>query len=227
MRWPHCPVLIMLVSVGRNEMSVLISDVNYKEYMILQHNAIFQEKMDSVNNTKNLKDDIDAPIRNVVGMLALLGCEPMWSCCGFDYDGQPMHKTHEYGDTFVALRSNHITKALIDALKEDKIVFDVTYDTDRWETWETNGIVYLRSDFDYVHEKTNYPWSKYNCIHYPELAVFRIRELEKFLLRLKDYFMKSITLSDTNDIYKKRDYNWQYPVLEPWIIKREDYNETK
>ena len=81
-------------------MSVLISDEDYKEYRTLQHNALFQQKLESVRGMKNLRDDIDVPIRKLVAMFALLGCTPLWSCCGFDYDGQPMHKTHEYGNIY-------------------------------------------------------------------------------------------------------------------------------
>src|SRR3990167_575278 len=60
----------------------------------------------SVKSITRLEDDIDEPLKTCVMALALLGCEPVWSCCGFDYAGQPIHKSHEHGRCGIRLRDN-------------------------------------------------------------------------------------------------------------------------
>lgn len=208
-------------------MSVLISDEDYNEYRILQHNALFQQKLESVRGMKNLKDDIDTPIRKLVAMFALLGCETRWSCCGFDYDGQPMHKTHEYGDSFIRLvdskRALEVMATLINfnaikLTKEGELL-----NTDEWTVWRKANEIYLRTDFDYFHRQSDYPWAGHSCIHFSELAVIKIYDLEQAMLKLfSSEFLSGAILQDTN--YKSKNIlnNWQYPALEDWIITKED-----
>jgi len=204
-------------------MSVLISDEDYKEYRTLQDHAIREHKLNSIRGMNNLKHDVDAPIRRLVAMFALLGCEPLWSCCGFDYEGQPIHKTHEYGNSFVVLRDTERSQALVEALKSTGRVVDRTDETDKWETWQVqHQNLYLRTDFDYFHEKSGYPWTMKSCIHFPELAIIRIDEMERLLMCFRDQFADEVTLQDTNGKYKRRLYNWQYPALEDWVIKKDD-----
>jgi len=207
-------------------MSVLISDENYKEYMTLQHNALFQQKMDSVRAQTNLKNDIDNPIRNLVAMFALLGCKPLYSCCGFDYDGQPMHKTHEYGSTYIRLSANKSTADTLKKLSEREIiertlVWDVKdISSDKWIVWATPKFAQLMCDFDYETSKMGYPWAFSSCIHFYEYGVIRINYLESAVKRLFiSEFADEIVLKDTN---KLQPGAWQYPVLEDWIIKKEE-----
>lgn len=207
-------------------MSVLISDENYAEYMTLQHNAIHQQKLDSAKGMINLKNDIDVPMRKLVAMFALLDCSPLWSCCGFDYDGQPMHKTHEYGDTYIMFHDTPRTKAILKILSAGKWVDGFREDTSKWISWQNKNIIYLRSDFDYEHGKIGYPWSLNHCIHYPELSVLRIKELQDLLfLYFADEFMDIAVLRDTNRSQKWHVSNWQYPALEDWIITKEEMLE--
>jgi len=204
-------------------MSVLISNEDYKEYMVLLNTAKFQMKINSVNGTHNLKDDIDVPMRKLVAIFALLKCEPLWSCCGFDYNGQPLHKTHEYGNCYIALRNIERTQQIIQALKDSNIVFDLKGDTSNWETWIQGHVVYLRSDFDYFHKKSEYPWSMTSCIHYSELSLIYINRLEKqLLLQFGNELLNEVTLCDTNKNQKINLKHWQYPILEDWTIKIED-----
>lgn len=204
-------------------MPVTISDEDYKEYMTLQHNVIFQQKLDSIRGLRSLKDDIDIPMRKLVAMFALLDCEPLWSCCGFDYDGQPIHKTHEYGNTYIALKNTQRTRSVIKILYAGKWIQERCNDTDKWEVWMTKGILYLRSDFDYFHRKNEYPWSMHNCIHFPELAVIKIDELENLMfLYFGDEFKETTVVSDTNRSHKTRVKNWQYPALEDWTVTLSD-----
>jgi hypothetical protein len=209
-------------------MPVTISDKDYKEYRILQHNSIFQQKLDSVITLRNLKEDIDIPIRNLVATFALLGCEPRWSCCGFDYDGQPLHKTHEYGNTYIVLRDTIQSRKIIDGLLSNEAIKlreneELDYKTDQWVIWTSEHWIYLVSDFDYYHKTTNYPWSKNSCIHYPELALIKINYLGWKLFKLfGNELLDVVTLSDTNKRQKENLVDWQYPILEDWIIHKED-----
>jgi hypothetical protein len=208
-------------------MPVLISDEDYNEYRILQHNALFQQKLESVRGMKNLKDDIDIPVRNLVAMFALLGCKPLWSCCGFDYDRQPMHKTHEYGDTYIVLTVSKRTLEVIATLINHDVLKlckqDELLNTDDWIVWRAGNKLLLRCDFDYVTNKTQYPWSMKSCIHYYEYAVIKIQDLERAILKLfGDKFADTAILYDTNNEIKQHLYNWQYPILENWIITKED-----
>ena len=203
-------------------MAVTISNRDYKEYQVLLHNTVRQRKLDSVRGLDNLKYDIDAPMRNLVAMFALLGCEPIWSCCGFDYDGQPMHKTHEYGDVYITLKDLECTNLLVDELIKKKVVFEKTNETDRWETWKVKKAIFLRSDFDYFHKEADYPWAIKSCLHYPELAIFRIKELEKVLFTARSLFKDEVVLSDTNKSYKEAYSSWQYPSLNAWVITPDD-----
>jgi len=206
-------------------MSVLISDEDYKEYRTLQHNALFQQKLESVRGMKNLRDDIDVPIRKLVAMFALLGCTPLWSCCGFDYDGQPMHKTHEYGNMYIRLLYNEQYRKIAQKLFDEKIIekkIDSVLDisSDKWIILRENQ---LYCDFDYVITKTSYPWSMKSCIHYYEYAAIRICELEQAILKLfSNDFADSAILHDTNNMMKQSMNNWQYPILEDWIITKEE-----
>lgn len=205
------------------KMPVLISDEAYKEYRILQNTAIFQQKLDSVRGMVNLKNDIDIPMRKLVAMFALLECSPMWSCCGFDYDRQPMHKTHEYGNTYLALQYTMRTRSILKILVAGKWIRPRSDNTDQWEFWINNGVLYLRSDFDFFHRKNQYPWAMNNCIHFSELAVSKIRELEILTVGyFGDEFRDSVVLKDTNINQKRVVQNWQYPTLEDWTVTLSD-----
>ena len=206
-------------------MPVLISDEDYKEYRILQNNSIFQQKLDSVRGMKNLKYDIDLPIRRLVAMFALLGCEPIWSCCGFDYDGQPMHKSHEYGAVYIVLNKNEQTKRVIENLVMLNWVRpkDPDNGTSRWVCWQNDFWLYLQSDFDYEWGKTQYPWSLKSCLHYCEIGVIQINNLERVLENnFRNDFTDTVILHDSNKRQKERVSNWQYPLLEDWIITKNE-----
>ncbi len=205
-------------------MPVVISDEDYKEYRVLQNNAIFQQKLNSARGMINLKNDIDVPIRRLVAMFALLGCEPIWSCCGFDYDGQSMHKSHEYGASYLVLNKTEQTIDVITQLIAlDWVQPKQKEGTTKWVCWQNDYWMYLQCDFDYDHEQSQYPWSLRSCIHYYEMGVIQINDLEKALENnFKDKFADNVTLSDSNKRQKKNLPNWQYPLLEDWVITKED-----
>ena len=202
-----------------------ISDEEYEQFQILKQNAESQANFDSVRETKYLENDIDTPIRKLVAMFALLGCEPQFSCCGFDYDGQPLHKTHEYGCVYFILDDNSETEEVIQILMDRNIVVEDDGKTDKWTTWKNAGGVILRTAFTKKHDSMDYPWvAKRTCIHYSEVAALNISVLERALRSLSDWFAPVVTLYDTNTEYRNRRKvsEWQYPGLEPWTIYLDD-----
>lgn len=210
-------------------MPVTISDEEYRRYTVFRDNMIYQEKLDSVRGLASLEQDIDAPIRKTIAMLALLGCHPVWSCCGFNYDGQPLHKTHEYGNTYVAMIWDENSYRLREALKE-KLFLEVEDEFDpkglvnRWVCWDRKnlGLFYIRHSFNAKWEEIKYPWSLKMCLHFPEPALVGIKELNYWLLALSDYFLEEVVLEDTNSKVKKSTPEWQYPSLAEWKIRKED-----
>ena len=203
----------------------IIKNEEYDEYQQLKEKVLIQSKFDSVRNTKYLKDDIDVPMRSVIVMLALLGCEPFFSCCGFDYDGQPLHKTHEYGCSYIIMNKNERSEVLIKFLEDSGFIIKEDNEATKWVWWEYENGIFLRSAFTREHKKIKYPWvDSKTCIHYCEVAVLNINALEKFLWRLRGSFLDGVIIDDTNRVYKhdRNIHNWQYPVLEPWAVTIDD-----
>ena len=204
----------------------IIKNEEYDEYKLLKENALIQSKFDSVRETKYLKDDIDKPVRSVVVMLALLGCEPLFSCCGFDYDGQPLHKTHEYRCTFFQMRKNERSEKLIVTLEHLDIAVKLSKELANdwtWEWWGLDNKILLRSAFTRQHKDNRYPWvDKRTCIHYCEVGALNINRIEKLLWKMKGFFLDEAIIMDTNNIYKHNNSSWQYPGLEPWTVTIDD-----
>src|SRR3990167_10289827 len=94
-----------------------LTEQEFQEYLNLRSLYSREKMLESVRSVRCLRDDIDQPIRNCVAYLALLGCNPVWSCCGFDYIGQPIHKSHEYGSSGFCLTDNEQTRRLSESLE--------------------------------------------------------------------------------------------------------------
>jgi len=207
-------------------MMVEITQQEYEQYQAFLNNDLFYKKMESVKSAGSLERDIDAPIKNIVAMLALAGFEPIFSCCGFNYAGQPMHKTHNYGMVYVQMKANGRNLRFIEKaqpffrqkiwrgfhLKEDGVF---------------GGKIYLWAPFEqqWANEHGSrcgeHPWKDKDCIHYPEYALFAIGALEKLLVDNDYLLIDKIVLHDANRNMKDKFRNWQYPVLEPWIIEKD------
>lgn len=205
----------------------IISKSSWEEYKQLKHNALMQANFDSVRSLNLLENDIDTPIKKIVAMLALLRCDPKFSCCGFDYDGQPLHKSHEYGCCYIQMVSNEYNREITKTLTCEGVFQSLTKKSPKWEWWEERDRLFWRAAFTLYHPK-EYPWiSRNDCIHYSEIAVLCLDILERKLLRLRNYFQDEWVLYDTNHAQKNYNLNWQYPALEPWVIKKEDYANSK
>lgn len=204
-------------------MAVLISDEDYKELNVLRSYYKREENLKSVQSIENLERDIDDPIRTIVAMFALLGCDPRFSCCGFDYHGQLIHKTHEYGNAYIMLSNNSNTEQVIDYLVKDDFLADTFQMTSKWRTWnvERDKVVFVALAFDWEDSQRKYPWTKHNCIHYAEKGVIGLYALRRKLYLFRDSFLENATLYDTNEKQSDALAYWQYPSLAPWKIEKE------
>ena len=186
------------------------SEDEYEEYRNLKRQAERIQIFDSMQKVTNLEDDIDLPIKRCVAAFALLGCQPRWSCCGFDYVGQPLHKYHQYGRIYFILAHNPFSEQLCKNITESS----------SWEyTVCDNGTIDFRLDATNVIPQWNDP----QCPHYHEPFAAYIQHLETYLYQLQDLFADQATLCDTNNIMTDVLPNWQYKPMEPWIIRKEDW----
>jgi len=57
----------------------------------------YLERLETLNadtDTRSVLESIDRPIRELVLELNRVGLKTMWSCCGFQYDGEEEPKSH-------------------------------------------------------------------------------------------------------------------------------------
>lgn len=188
-----------------------LTDRQYEEYKNLKKWAKKEKVWVSAKGIEYLEYDVDAPIKKSVAMLALLGLEPLFSCCGFDYHGQPYHKSHQYGEPYIMVKDNQISRS--------------------WLTMGENGNIgrgwrirkHVKGTLIIIFKAQGNPyWRKKDCIHFSEESAIGIANLESMLSGLKENFFSGIVLEDTNQNYKKSGVrHWQYPPKKPWVIKKE------
>jgi hypothetical protein len=183
-----------------------ISNKKYQEYLELKKWEEKQKINESLVSTYNLEDDIDFPIRNSVAILALADCHPIFSCCGFDYIGQPYHKSHQYGEPYIMLEATTKSKYLLGGISS-KLPYG-------WVVSFRNGVLYLEQRIT-----ANPHWREKNSIHFSEEIVIGLNELEKQLyLYLRQDFLGEVILEDKNKEYVKTLKYWQYTPKNPWVI---------
>ena len=182
----------------------------YEEYRRLKKQAARIEIFSSLNEVTRLEDDIDIPVKRCVAAFALLGCQPKWSCCGFDYKGQHLHKGHQYGRIYFILERSPVSEACCKAITASGLWQYAVRDNDTLD---------LRIDIENVISQ----WDEPSCIHYHEPFACYIQQLEDYLYRLSDLFAEEVVLGDNNGKMKEAFSHWQYPTMEDWIIRKEDY----
>lgn len=196
-----------------------ISDQEYNEYVLLKKHYGKNAIQDSINSITSLEFDIDVPIKRCVMMLSLLGLETMWSCCGFDYAGQPIHKSHQYDLTSFVIRYSDRSVWLRDMIDQRGMDFINYHNGWRIAYGEHYGrqLCYLSAD-----TRTSNAWPDRRSIHYSEPAAIAIAHLEKFLDSLSGQFLNETIVVDTNDEFQKAYTWWQYPPRADWVIHRSD-----
>jgi hypothetical protein len=169
------------------------------------------------------KDDIDKPmLRTVIG-LALLGCEPMWSCCGYDYLGQPIHKRHVFGLLYICCRKNLASEIVLPKLPY------LGGACNQWALldYPRDGIPSLYLEFRWGHGKYAWTdWSPKDAHLFGEIPQVELSHLEFGISKLEECFQESAIIRDTNDDYRSRHPYWQYPTLGDWTVTMKDYEEA-
>ena len=187
-----------------------ITDFEWEEYSRLKTAAKHDLDARSIQDT-SLEDDIDAPIKKCVMAFALLKCEPMWSCCGYDYLGQPLHKWHEYGRVFFILKNNESSKMVIGGL--------ATVGKGAWVVKYRNQDTI---DFHFNFFNPIPEWDNRDCPYYYEPAAVSIGNIEAYLLSLKHLMFQGVWLQDTSKMYAITWPAWEYPPRPDWLIRKED-----
>jgi len=189
-----------------------ISDKKYAEYLTLKKQKELQERDTSLTSVYNLEDDIDFPIRNSVAILALAGCSTMFSCCGFDYHGQPPYKAHQYGEPYIMMKADLETEKILGSMRA-RLAYG-------WRLDKRNGLIFLE-----LAHVNNPHWSDPKAIHYSENLVIAINQLEQYLFHnLWDVLKDEVILEDTNKQHNKNLKYWQYPPRNPWVITQDSFN---
>ena len=142
----------------------IISDRSYREYQLLKAHYDRDTIAKSIGSVTNLEQDVDEPIKTCVMGFSLLGCNPIWSCCGFDYDGQPIHKRHRYGCEYFILEYNLRTSSILERFNQS-----ITPFKEHWKmnTFNRDGMIVcsLQNEFE-----KGWLWQDRNHPHFSELA---------------------------------------------------------
>ncbi len=167
-----------------------------------------------------LEDHIDTPIKKCVVGLALLGLRPLFSCCGFSYEGEIVQKTHMNNKAYVYLDLNDTVD-----IKYKSILLDVAKES----SWLIRFIGPNCPIIDFTHADiwaSDHPWKNEGSVHKYETPCLAINTLEK-VLTSKRILMKDVhNIIDGNKIYKtehKIKY-WQYPSCEDWLVTKETFD---
>jgi len=174
---------------------------------------------ESIRQINSLKDDVDEPIRSVVAMLALLGCAPAWSCCGFDYEGQPHHKSHTHGYCYFVMSQDAMPMV-------ESIMSSLPYQhnmANRWRLCKQTRYGKAACGLSSVFSNSTNAWNSSGSVHFSEPGVIAIGLLEESLYKLSDQFVDKVVLVDTNKEYKNTFPAWVYPARGDWIIHGSDF----
>ena len=195
---------------------ITVTDEQFAEYTKLKRLAKKQKIWKSAKSVENLEDDIDIPIKLCVAMFALLGCEPAFSCCGFDYPGQYLHKSHQYGCAYFKFKPNPTSEDLLKRIVYHKEM------NNQWKAYHENENAMFPGLVLQLYKPRHWWSDDINIIHHPENCIIYIKLLEEFLTQLHPYFFEEVILEDTNKSFLERFPDWQYPPKNDWIIHKSD-----
>ncbi len=164
-----------------------------------------------------LENHIDEPIKKSVVGMALLGFVPVFSCCGFNYHGEKVKKTHMLEKPYIYLS----IPDLDDKLKALLLSISIKCQ------WKINIINSSFIDFHGHKWDSDHPWSAEGCPHKPEMPVLAIHSLEKALEEYKNNnFRVKAIIQDGNDLYKNKwgIKHWQYEPCEDWEVTPQTFD---
>ena len=170
--------------------------------------------MKIVKLPEKLEDQIDAPIKKCIAMLNLLGLKTLWSCCGFDYRGQPKFKDHAYGNAHIFIDFNSGIKNINELLFiRSKSGWSLSVaNVSCTEAWLLEAPSVFGSEM----------WNNKDSIHYHESSNISIKNLETFLVGMEELMLEKVVLADENTVMKELFEYWQHEPAEDWVIKKEE-----
>ncbi len=170
----------------------------------------------------NLEEHVDLPIKDTVAMFNLLGMETIWSCCGYNYKDQDLKIVNkDHAQTFQILIS-----AKEDTFKKITKIFNS--EIFLWYGLNLNisyrdgqGLVMtlMRAPFP---KNTVGMWKAEDSPHWHEMPNAFIYKINARLMEFRNEFAEEVLLVDQNTHMKKIIPTWEYPVSEPWLIKKSD-----
>lgn len=167
-----------------------------------------------------LEDHIDAPIKKAVAGLALLGFNPIMSCCGFSYDNEAVPKTHLKKAYVYLSWSAAISKIPYEAFSTALMTLSQVSD---WTIAPVKGFSDGLIVFDFYGNtwSSGHPWKRKEAVHNYEVFVLAITSLNKVIEKYEDIMLDLILLEDGNKHYEKLSKFWKYKSTEPWLITKE------
>jgi len=184
-----------------------------------------QERLAVLNDTeRSVLDSIDRPIRGLIIQMNAHGIRTVFSCCGFNYDGEEEPKTHSTAGPFVVLQGPGPNSRLEEYVVFHAFAFDAHacgWDLTPYHL-ENNKWV-IRYSLKPEQAKFYQQRDGIQSIHDYELPLIAIKRLEKTLAR-HPVIVKEYSIVDGNTGYAEAlDNEWQIKPKKPFVFKE---NET-
>jgi hypothetical protein len=168
------------------------------------------------NGFQNLEDHIDEPIKKCVAGMALLGFNPIMSCCGFNYKGEKVPKKH-LEKAYLYLNGSSLNE------KNSLILMKIAKESG-WTIKPLFGSGII--DFFAETWAKTHPWNVPGCPHFHEVFVIAINYLERAINNHKNEFPKEgVKITDGNEMYKEVHKYWQYEPTNSWVVTPEIYEK--
>lgn len=164
----------------------------------------------------NLQDDIDAPVKNMVQYLNLWGVKTVWSCCGFDYQGQLPHKDHISGQPQVACECTpesfeKISRLIAHLGETSRTIWTARIEYKMYNKLELVLMAATRGPM----------WGHPKSPHFHEGCVMALAAMEKSLLSFQSEFIKEVVIEDANRSLIGTYEYWDYQPTNSWEIKND------
>jgi hypothetical protein len=184
----------------------------------------YQARLDAVNanpTERSVLDSIDRPIRGLVQQMNAHGIQTVFSCCGFNYDGEEEPKSHSNAGPFVVFVGPKPSN-----MDEYRAFHGFAWDAHnagwRIDMYSNNPerILWTIRYEMLEHQKTFYQQTPdMKGIHDYELPLIAIKRLEKVLASrpgVRDY-----VITDGNKNYGLLDGEWQVKPKQDYIHNHE------
>jgi hypothetical protein len=169
----------------------------------------------------NLAEMVDVPMREPVALLSLLGCQTIWSCCGYHYRDEPEGKSHMIGASQILLTANaHAFTHLCELM-----------DNELWVAWPKWKIQLDKKPFQppmltlgFCFPVTkNDDWFNPQSAHYHEGPACAIQHLTNALRDMEHHMADEVIIVDSNAAAKGAIENWDFPASDDWVVRKSDY----